>query len=317
MLIPEIDYDSHPAYRDRAGTVPPERAARLCAAHASARDMVAKAFGGHLARPKAEDTPDGLAGGMARHGIAAFDLDPGRNDGLFKVLDQEAAEVRESGKAARQTTLDTTRPDGGAGRLGAACMELVRAFGLLDLAAAQLGTTDLFVKGSVRYSTPENQAYQRDTIPGHQDPATVGLHFDVPVNSIKLTVFLSDVDDLEAGAFGYIPGSHHRPADDVLDRTATHLVCSQDWVDPVADLMALPNRLRQRATFGGDVVPGSAMESEILASERVVTGPRGRCMLFDTLGAHRGGMVRRGARSVMQIGLFDKAWGMHPTRATP
>ena len=234
---------------------------------------------------------------------------------MFSYLDAQVEQVKQAGGSAVNVEIDPDRTDGGAGRLGAICMELIRSFDLLTIAKAQLGTDTLYVKVSVRYATPDNQGFQRRTNPEHPDPATVGLHFDVPVNSIKLTLFLSEVEDLETGAFGYIPASHRRDREDNLDRIATHVLCAQDWIDKRADVMALPNALRQRAMFGGDIVPGSAMEAEVLAMERIIAGPPGRCILFDTLGAHRGGMVSRGARRAMQIGIFDAAWGIHDAAA--
>jgi hypothetical protein len=117
-----------------------------------------------------------------------------------------------------------------AGWIGAICLELIRSFDLLAIAKTQLATETLYVKASLRRSTPENAAFQRQTIVDFPDLATVGLHFDVPTNSIKLTLFVSEVENLKAGAFGYIPGTHRGDLDDSLDRISADILCKQDWM---------------------------------------------------------------------------------------
>jgi hypothetical protein len=308
MRLPVIDYDAHPAYRPFAGQVDAERAAAVRAAHLDARNLVAARLGQHLVRPPVPEF--GIAKTLGAHGVVAFELDPGSNRTLLRYLNERIEQLKLANEASIHVELAPDRDDGGAGPLGSICLELIRTFDLLSIAKVQLAADALYVKASLRYSTPENQAFQRETVVDYPDPSTVGLHFDVPTNSIKLTLFLSEVEDLETGAFGYIPGSHRRDPDESLDRIATHVLCTQDWIEEPTDHMALPNPLRQRALFGGDIIPGSEMESSILATETIITGPPGRCILFDTLGVHRGGMVSRGERRALQIGFFDAAWGL-------
>ena len=253
----------------------------------------------------------GIVKTLGEHGVAAFELDPGSNRTLLRHLDERIEQLRLSNVASVHVELVPDRDDGGAGPLGSICLELIRTFDLLSIAKTELAADVLYVKASLRYSTQENQAFQRNTVVDYPDPSTVGLHFDVLTNSIKQTQFLSEVEDLETGAFGYIPSSHRRDLDDSLDRIATHILCSQDWIDEPTDRMALPSPLRQKATFGGDIIAGSEMEASILSQERIISGPAGRCILFDTLGAHRGGMVARGERRALQIGFFDAAWGVN------
>jgi hypothetical protein len=314
MRLPVIDYDVHPAYAPFTEQIRTERAKVVRAAHAEARNRVAERLGDHLLRPSVPDA--GVANILGEHGIVPFELDAGSNRLLLGYVDERIEQLKLAGKASLQIALVPGRDDGGAGRIGAICLELIRSFDLLAIAKTQLAAETLYVKASLRYSTSENSAFLRQTIAGFPAPATVGLHFDVPTNSIKLTLFVSEVEDLESGAFGYIPGSHQRDLDDSLDRIATDILCKQDWLDEPLDLMALPNPLRQRALFGGDILPGSEIESTILSKERIITGPPGRCVLFDTLGVHRGGMVLRGERRVLQIGFFDAAWGVEGGIAT-
>jgi len=314
MRLPVIDYDAHPAYAPFTEQIRAERAEVVRAAHAEARNLVTERLGDHLFRPSAPGT--GMVNTLSEHGVVPLQLDAGSNQSLLGYVDERIEQLKLAGEASLQIALAPGCDDGGAGRIGAICLELIRSFDLLAIAKTQLAAETLYVKASLRYSTPENAAFQRQTIADFPDPATVGLHFDVPTNSIKLTLFVSEVEGLEAGAFGYIPGSHRRDLDDSLDRIATHILCKQDWIDEPIDLMALPNPLRQRATFGGDILPGSEMESAVLSKERIITGPPGRCVLFDTLGVHRGGMVLRDERRALQIGFFDAAWGVDGGRAT-
>lgn len=314
MRLPVIDYDAHPGYRDFVGAVDADRAARVRRGHSAARAKIAAGVGTHLSREfVSRDTggadTGGLAGLLAKHGVVPLGLDAEANSSMFRYLDERIEELKRSGQAWAQMELNLDLNDAGIGETGSISLELIRTFDLLNVARTQLGTDKLYAKVSLRYSTLENQAEDRSTIPDQPDPRTVGLHFDVPTNSVKFTLFLSEVEDLETGAFGYIPGSHLRDLNESLDRVATHVLCTQDWIKGPADFMALPNHLRQRATFGGDIVPESEMEASVLASERIITGPPGRCMIFDTLGAHRGGMVTRRARRALQIGFFDAAWG--------
>ena len=98
-----------------------------------------------------------------------------------------------------------------AGRIGAIYLALIRSFDLM--AAAKT----LSVKASLRYSMRENAAFLRQTVVVFPDRARVNLHFDISTNSIKLTLFVSEVEDLESVAFGYVLGSGQRDLDDNLD----------------------------------------------------------------------------------------------------
>jgi hypothetical protein len=70
------------------------------------------------------------------------------------------------------------------------------------------------------------------------------------------------------------------------------------------DMLALPSRLRGSTHFGDDVIDGSPLSEDLLRQEHVFTAPAGTITLFDgSQGVHRGGLVRSGARWVIQIGL--------------
>ena len=236
MRLPVIDYDAHPAYAPCPEQIRAERAEVVRAAHAEARNLVAERLGDHLFRPSAPGT--GMVNTLSEHGVVPLQLDAGSNQSLLGYVDERIEQLKLAGEASLQIALAPGCDDGGAGRIGAICLELIRSFDLLAIAKTQLAAETLYVKASLRYSTPENAAFQRQTIADFPDPATVGLHFDVPTNSIKLTLFVSEVEGLEAGAFGYIPGSHRRDLDDSLDRIATHILCKQDWIDEPIDSVA-------------------------------------------------------------------------------
>ena len=68
-------------------------------------------------------------------------------------------------------------------------------------------------------------------------------------------------------------------------------------------LLSLPRTLRRRAKFGDDIPPDAAWGRWLLEHERVFTSAHGDMLLFDVMGIHRGGLVARGERRVLQIML--------------
>ncbi len=71
--------------------------------------------------------------------------------------------------------------------------------------------------------------------------------------------------------------------------------------------LSLPEEMRVKAEFGGDMLPGSPAAVALLAEEFVATGPRGQLNLFDPEGVHRGGNVRKGERRAILI-TTGPAW---------
>ena len=75
--------------------------------------------------------------------------------------------------------------------------------------------------------------------------------------------------------------------------------------------LSLPEEMRVKAEFGGDMIPGSPEAEDLLAQEQVMTGPRGQMNLFNPDAIHRGGNVERGRRHVLLISVGPR-W--HPSQ---
>lgn len=316
MTLPEIDYENHPYYRGLGDGLSKERITRIEANYEGALSMVKKRFGQNLDRAQAFTTKDSshqsdIGRALHDNGLAIFDLNESSNSRIIEIFQGVLNRLVDEDRENIHFEIDPNQRDGGAGQFGAACVSLIKHFDLLNISRFQLSSNDIYVKASARFSTASNQSFQRNLFEGFPDPLTVGQHFDVPSNSVKITIFLTETQTLETGAFGYIPGSHLRPTEESIRRIANDVLLGQDWINPHQDLMALPNKFRQRANFGGDLVRGSAQEKELLAAEKLIPAVPGRCILFDTLGVHRGGMVAKGTRQAVQIGFFDRSWGGH------
>ena len=151
------------------------------------------------------------------------------------------------------------------------------------------------------------------------------MHFDADRDVLKAMLYLTDVGS-ENGPFSFIPGSHQWARSSLV--CAIHKGFDQaqwqvfQWPDnrqsyyyrprfklreQRPDTLALPPRLRGSTHFGDDILDGSPLSQELLRREHVFTAPSGTITLFDgSQGVHRGGLVRDGARWVIQIGLRVK-----------
>jgi hypothetical protein len=110
-------------------------------------------------------------------------------------------------------------------------------------------------------------------------------------------VYLTDVT-AENGPFRYIAGSP-RYADplDLVIRKTTDLAAADL---PLERFLALPAVFRRRTHFGFDLPDGHPSTGALLSQEIEVTSDEGDLMCFDYNGIHRGGMVTRGRRVVLQ-----------------
>jgi hypothetical protein len=202
----------------------------------------------------------------------------------------------------------------------------VKENGLLDIASAYMRKSMEIVYYFLELNQPQQNWY-RDCYSdaGLSTSRTAYMHFDADRDVLKAMLYLNDVGP-EDGPFSFIPGSHRW--------TRSPLVCAIHkgfdqaqwqvfrWPDnrrfyyyrprfklreQRPDTLVLPARLRGSTHFGDDIVDGSPLSEELLAQERVFAAPAGTITLFDgSQGVHRGGLVRSGARWVVQIGLRVK-----------
>lgn len=132
-------------------------------------------------------------------------------------------------------------------------------------------------------------------------PSTVFFHIDNTYGVVKAIFYLSEVGD-ENGPFSYVPGTHRA---DVGWFEALILRAVDIWIDVYPQerhlFEALPRPLRRKAKFGDDLRPGDPRGQWLLDHERVMTSKDGDVFVFDVKGVHRGGMVRKGERRIIQV----------------
>lgn len=146
--------------------------------------------------------------------------------------------------------------------------------------------------------------FWRDIFPdaGIDDlPPTAYFHRDASGGDLKAIIYASDVSEGN-GPFNYVLGSNRIRISRLDD-----LICEANdsnglgGTDPVARrrFAALPKKLRQKGTFGNDLVQSSPLSGQIKDGLWSIRAPRGSIVLFDTKGIHRGGMVVEGERRVI------------------
>lgn len=131
------------------------------------------------------------------------------------------------------------------------------------------------------------------------------LHVDTGSGVFKAIYYVSDEVTAESGAFSYVVGSNNRYTSliDRLIRNAADRsgIGGTDREDRRM-FNALPRFFQRKADFGFDVVDEAA--EPLKARERVCSSADGNLILFDNFGMHRGGMVRKGERVILQIILW-------------
>jgi hypothetical protein len=136
---------------------------------------------------------------------------------------------------------------------------------------------------------------------GLEIPSTAFFHVDNTYGVIKVIFYASAVG-VENGPFSYVIGTNRirfGKLESVLLR-ATDI-----WLDMYPSerrlFFALPPSLRKKAKFGDDIPKDSEWGRWLLSREKVVTSLDGDIFTFDVQGIHRGGMVARGERRIIQI----------------
>jgi len=131
------------------------------------------------------------------------------------------------------------------------------------------------------------------------------LHVDTGSGVLKAIYYVSDEVTAESGAFSYVVGSNNRYTS-LIDRL---IRSAADWSgiggkdrENRRMFNALPRFFQRKADFGFDVIDEAA--EPLKARERVCGSADGNLILFDNSGVHRGGMVRKGERVILQIILW-------------
>jgi len=172
----------------------------------------------------------------------------------------------------------------------------------------------------------EGQTWYRDCYSDAGLPTsdTAYLHYDGNFSVIKALIYLNDVD-LQAGPFRYNSQSLKWKRSVFTNTLLVHLDQALGerryhgyggtyyrprfkLTSTRNDFASLPRCFRSSSHFGDDLLNGSPMSKRLLEAERPVTGPAGTCILFDGYGGlHRGGLVTKGERWVINVGLQAEA----------
>jgi hypothetical protein len=317
--LPKIDYAAHPAYGGMLEPTEPlgRRALEALQPHIEEMRTVeaqrARQFGYRFGYR------DEVGRGLVETGFAALQLPAASIDEVeaharpaAETVLSRLAEARSAGEPIKyKTALETfsaeTYPE-----LWRALETVVREMGMLDLTSAYFGVEAARLRGAGLLVNQPNQDWTSKLFRDLETeaPPTAGFHIDSNGKCfVKAVLYLNDVGP-EQGPFGMVPGSHrwNEGADERIYRRAFD---KSDLVVRSAKkrrmFLSLPEELRVKAEFGGDMLAGSPEAEALLAQELVAIGPRGQLNLFDPESVHRGGNVRRGERRAILI-TTGPAW---------
>lgn len=259
------------------------------------------------ARARKLSAAEADAGKMAEHGIHVVTMPVDRfaalDDAARTEFDRLAArrgrsngqrqfeESRGQASRAEQRDLfdaiETTLKD--AGVFAVASAYLGRKAGLIDVNPQINDTTDTF---------------WRDIFPDADLktlPPTAYCHRDASGGDLKAIIYMTDVSD-RTGPFSYVVGSNRmriKRLDDLICEANDSNGLAGTDARARARFAALPAKLRQKGSFGNDLIPDSPLGREIGQGLWAVKAGKGSIVLFDTKGIHRGGMVEDGERRVI------------------
>lgn len=310
--LPQIDYDSHPAYiglQEEARGRREEAFARLEPILESKRRWLARgadAFSGRRTCAQGDSTADALA----RDGAASLKL----NESLLGPVKSAARPLLDSletlhrnrhlkGKALKfQHTQIDLRVNGEWTEAGALCAGALEALisirGVIDIAETYYpGCSARLHSACVRRNVERQPFFSRGD--GQPDPKTMGMHIDSGATaSLNGVIYLNDVGH-DQGPFRYVKGSNHWEWD--LEDRAIRKAVDESRFSIAADstFFALSPELRRRANFGADLVDEASESAVLRAREVTFCSDQADMVLFDSDGVHRGGDVRAGHRSAV------------------
>jgi hypothetical protein len=211
-----------------------------------------------------------------------------------------------------------------------ALRKVLEAQGLFEIASAYMGKAMELLYFSLEFAHPNQDWYKNcyDDV-GLPTSKTAYMHFDADSNVLKAMCYLVDVGP-ENGPFGYVRGSHlwarshvasavqkgfDSASADIFPLESDRLDYKSGYYRPRfklrdfrQDVFALPASLRGSTHFGDDILDSAALSEDLLRQEEVFQEPAGTVILFDgSHGIHRGSLVRKGERWVVQVGLRVKS----------
>lgn len=136
---------------------------------------------------------------------------------------------------------------------------------------------------------------------GLDPPPTAFFHVDNTYGVMKVIFYVSTVF-ADNGPFSYVLGTHSIR----VGRLESLVLRATDiWLDTFPQerhlFIALPRFMRRKAKFGDDILVNNEWGRWLLKREAMVTSSEGDILAFDVKGIHRGGMVIKGERRILQI----------------
>jgi hypothetical protein len=120
-------------------------------------------------------------------------------------------------------------------------------------------------------------------------------------------IYLNQVNE-KNGAFSYVLGSNNFKIsfwERVISSTnslSDLYKCSYSERELFG---ALPKAFQKKAEFGNDLLDSSPESALLMKMEHQFTSEDGDLILFDNEGIHRGGLVRKGERQVIELQLYS------------
>ena len=315
--MPRIDYARHPAYGlmfdpdPELGTQALAKLEPLIAEMERVEAERARRFGD---RSGSGGESSSEVAAIASEGCCALQLKAKLLDPLLESTAPVIAAIRDRQAAARaagetipfklaQTPIGSrTHPE-----IWDLAARIVKHSGAGQTTANYFGAGAKLKTAAVMVNPPD-QVWAADVFrdPRIETPPTVGFHIDSSGSAIlKAVLYLGDVGP-DQGPFGMIPTSHRweqagpgRIRRRAFDRSP---LVSRAPAQRHA-FLSLPLQLQVKAEFGGDMPPGAPETLQLLARERVMTGPCGQLNLFDPEAIHRGGQTRAGERRVLLLSI--------------
>lgn len=262
---------------------PPPRAARLLAA-------------------------DGAAGRLATDGIHVVTMPKSALQAIteasrpqFDALQARREQRKDGPREFEESRGRTTRRDQES--LFATIEQVFREAGIMSVASVYMQREARLIDVNPQINDVSDTFWKYifpDTPPSAL-PAAAYCHRDASGGDLKAIIYMTDVDEA-SGPFSYVVGSHRMRIsriDDLICEANDSNGLAGTTADARARFAALPRKLRQKGSFGNDLMETDPFTRDIMCGLWSITAPGGSIVLFDTKGIHRGGMVERGERRVI------------------
>ena len=307
--LPDIDYTKHPLYAGREVEVGLKE---RTVGYARYVQILAYLLGLRLydrwqRRSWAGTEPTPYADELRRPGFLQLRLARrdraeilGAAGPYFEILEARRAGIERGRRIYTDGQLDTRRSQ--APDLFAVLEQALESAGILPSVRSYLGCRAEIRKVTVQMNDEWDSHWRKHFEDrGLPLPDTAFFHVDNTYGVVKVIVYVSDVTQT-SGPFSYAPGTnriHYGFLEGLLLRATD--VWIDAWPEHRAQLLTLPPSFRKKAKLGDDIPADSDWARWLLEREQVATSADGDLLLFDVMGIHRGGMIERGERQILQI----------------